>query len=105
MPQRLALPLRVANGGGLVTLVQDSPAEVAQSVALLLATRPGERRSVPDYGTDDPLFSGLSEEEVSAAIELWEDRADPATVHITTTGVDQHADVYPATSTDDEVYA
>lgn len=105
MPLRLSLPLRVAADGALAAVEQDSPAEVAQSVALLLATRPGERRSVPDYGTDDPTFTGLDVDEIHAAIEQWEDRADPATIQLVITGVTDHAEVYPGDPTDEEVYA
>lgn len=104
MPLRLSLPLRVASDGALVALEQDSPAEVAQSVALLLSTRPGERRSVPDYGSDDPLFAGVSAEDVAAAIETWEDRADPATIEVVVSGIDEYSRVYPA-APDEEVFA
>lgn len=104
MPLRLSLPLQVAADGALGAVEQDSPAEIAQSVALLLTTRPGERRSVPDYGSEDPLFSGISTEDVAAAIETWEDRADPATVEIVASGIEEYAEVYPG-SADEEVYA
>lgn len=104
MPLRLALPLTLTAGSGLVTVGQDTPAEIAQSVALLLATRPGERRSVPDYGTPDPMFSGVDPDDINAAIEVWEERADPATIEVVVTGIEEYAEVYPA-SPDDEVFA
>lgn len=104
MPLRLSLPLQVAADGALAAVEQDSPAEVAQSVALLLSTRPGERRSVPDYGSDDPMFSGLTADDVNAAVELWEDRADGTTVEVVASGIEQYARVYPG-SVDEEVFA
>jgi predicted component of type VI protein secretion system len=106
MALRLAFPLRVTTTGGLATLVQDSPREVAQSVALLLATRPGERRSVPDYGTPDPLFGGIDIEDITAAVEEWEERADPALVEVVATGMEEYATVQPADfDPDNEVFA
>jgi phage baseplate assembly protein W len=104
MPLRLSLPLQVAADGALAAVEQDTPAEVAQSVALLLSTRPGERRSVPDYGSDDPMFSGLTTEDVYAAVEMWEDRADPVTVEFIASGIEQYAEVYP-NANDEEVFA
>jgi phage baseplate assembly protein W len=100
----LSLPLQVAADGGMVTVAQDSPAEISQSVALLLSTRVGERRSVPDYGSDDPLGTGLSPNDVTAVVEQWEDRADPATVEIVATGIEEYVEVYPA-DRDEEAFA
>lgn len=104
MPLRLSMPLQVAADGALQAVEQDSPAEIAQSVALLLATRPGERRSVPEYGSDDPLYTGLSPEDVNAAVEMWEDRADPVLVEIVASGFEEYAQVFPSAA-DEEVYA
>lgn len=101
----LALPVTVAADGALMSLTQDSPAEVAQSVGLLLATRPGERRSVPGYGLPDPLFAGVDLDEVAAVIEEWEDRADPATVDLVTAGVGDDVRVYPSVPVPDETTA
>lgn len=79
------LPLTVA-GGRFVTVDQASDVDVAQSVALLVATRAGERRSVPGYGLDDPLFAsrGLREAEIRDAIDEWEPRAEVTGVEIST---------------------
>lgn len=73
--KHLAFPLRVTPTG-LATVVQDSADDIAQSIQLLLRTRPGERRSVPDYGLPDPTFgTRLDEDDVLEAISEWEDRA------------------------------
>lgn len=84
MTAHLAAPLRLGGDRALATLTQDSPAEVGQSVALLAATRPGERLAVPGYGTPDPVFGGVDLDAVTAALPLWEPRADRATVDVTT---------------------
>lgn len=72
----LALPLRMA-GSRLATVETDSDEEIAQSVALLLDTRPGERRSVPEYGLPDPLFSGVDLDVIADVVDEWEPRATP----------------------------
>lgn len=80
MQHRLAFPIRVAANGRLSAVEHDSPADIAQSVALLVSTRPGERRSVTDYGIPDPLFGGIDADEIAESISTWEERADPAYV-------------------------
>lgn len=75
MPKHLAFPLRRA-GRSLATVVEDSDVDVVQSVSLLLDTRPGERRSVPDYGLPDPLFGRLDPAQVRDVVRTWEERAD-----------------------------
>ncbi|NGZ99388.1 hypothetical protein G5V59_00170 [Nocardioides sp. W3-2-3] len=55
LPEHLAFPIAVTSQG-LATVEQDSDADIRQSVALLLNTRPGERRSEPNYGLPDPVF-------------------------------------------------
>jgi phage baseplate assembly protein W len=103
MVQRLALPLMVAPGGHLASLEQDSPEEIAQSVALVIATRPGERRSVADYGMEDPVFGGLDIADMVAVVAEWEPRADPAQAEMLLDQiVEQNAGVYPAELTTEE---
>ncbi|XBB66872.1 GPW/gp25 family protein [Nocardioides sp. WV_118_6] len=75
MPDHLAFPLAVTRQG-LATVEQDSDADLVQSVALLLNTRPGERRSLPDYGLPDPVFGHLAHSDVVAVVGQWEPRAD-----------------------------
>ncbi|MDI6911488.1 GPW/gp25 family protein [Nocardioides sp.] len=96
MPKHLALPLRVSGSGALSALEQDSDREITQSVALLLDTRPGERRSVPGYGLSDPLGSGVSHDVIADAVTEWEDRAESVFVEqLAETLVDQQVSVYP----------
>lgn len=108
MAQHLAFPITVAADGKLAALDQDSPAEVAQSVALLLSTEPGERAAEPEYGYASPLGRGIDPDEIADLIGEHEDRADPALVEVTlNTLVEQRAVVHPgvpdaATTTDEE---
>lgn len=80
-------------------LEQDSPLEVAQSVAVLIDTRPGERRSEPDYGVPDMLGSGIDADAIAAAIAEHEPRADSALVEQLAFGVEEHAVVHPGQGT------
>lgn len=84
-PVTLALPLTVT-GGVVASIAQGSPVEIAQSVALLIDTRPGERRSVPGYGCEDLLGRlEFDPEVIAAAVLSWEPRADPADLSIAAT--------------------
>ena len=89
MTAHLALPLRVAASGALAAHTPGSPAEVGQSVALLLATRIGERRCEPAYGSTDPLFgpqpatAGGAGALDTAAVARWEPRARAEDVAVT----------------------
>lgn len=86
MAKHLSLPLRVSTSGALASNEQDSPADLNESLRLLLATRIGERTSVPGYGTPDPLFGGVDVEAIADAAAEWEDRADPVTVRTAIAG-------------------
>ncbi|MCB9377081.1 MAG: GPW/gp25 family protein [Microthrixaceae bacterium] len=94
MAARLALPLRIG-ARGLAVVTQDSPAEIAQSVGLLVATRPGERRSVPEYGVPEPLFVGMNPAAIADAVDEWEPRADPLLVDQIADGVVDVATLTP----------
>lgn len=96
MVQHLALPLRVTDSGRLAAVDQDSPTEIAQSVALLLSTAPGERRSVPEYGLVELLAAGYTPDDLADAIAEWETRADPALVEQAGVEVQQQLDVIAA---------
>lgn len=100
MATTLRMPLTVAPGAGLMTLEQGSDLEVAQSVGLLLATTPGERRTVPDYGLPNPIGSGVDVEQLVDVASDWEDRADPTYVEdLAAAGPVQRPEVYPRVET------
>jgi phage baseplate assembly protein W len=90
MAVTLRLPLEVAPAGGLRTLSQDSPAELAQSVRSLLSTTVGERGALLDYGIIDQLGSvAVDAGDIALAIAEWEPRVqEPATSTIATTLAD-----------------
>lgn len=87
----LSLPLRLAVDGQLATVQQDTAADVAQSVGVLLATRPGERVSVPTYGTPDPQADGADLAATQAAVTYWEPRVNAFDVDLVVT--DSRVDV------------
>lgn len=104
MALTLALPVSVGPNGALAALTQGAPEEIAQSVGLLLDTRPGERTAVPDYGLPDSLGTGLRPDQVVDVVTAWEERAidsrvegllerivQAATVHSKTTGTTEEA--------------
>lgn len=76
MTVSLQVPLTVAPGGGLAVLAQGSWAEVAQSVRLLLGTRPGQRGDVPDYGSPERVPLPVDTAAAEAAVQQWEPRAE-----------------------------
>lgn len=88
MARILTLPLAIA-GGTFQTVTHGHPAEIAQSVGLLLATQPGERRSNPGYGFTDPAFDGVAAELIEAAVAEWEPRADPEHIDIAALGAEE----------------
>lgn len=98
MPQHLALPIKITAAGRLATVEQDSVEDISQSVALLADTRPGDRRSVEDYGIPDPVFGGVDADEVAELILEWEDRADQAFVEKVAAGIVDQAQVHADTS-------
>jgi len=89
----LSLPLRVAPNGRLSTVAQDSAADVAQSLGVLLATRPGERVAVPTYGTPDPQADGPDYAATQAAAAYWEPRTAVFDVELDVTHTGLEAEV------------
>ena len=76
MVDHLALPLRVSGTGRFAAVEQDSSAELAQNVAVVLATPVGSRVEVPDFGSPSGDFIGPDVAGMVAAVEEWEPRAD-----------------------------
>lgn len=71
-------PMRLDGRGEPRTLDQDSAEEIAQSVRVLLSTRPGDRPMRSAYGLDDPTFqpSDLAASGLQRVASRWEPRAD-----------------------------
>lgn len=57
MPRLIAFPFQLDPTGSIATVDQDSDAEIDQSIALAMLTRPGERIQVPTFGVADPAFA------------------------------------------------
>lgn len=91
--QHLALPLRLDSTGRLAVVAQNSPEDVAQSVGVLVATRPFERVAVPGYGTPDPQADGPNLTATRAAVEHWEPRAGTVDLTLTVDGATVTVDV------------
>jgi phage baseplate assembly protein W len=74
--QAFAFPLRLA-GEDFIYTEQDTQAEIADCVKVLMLTEIGSRMVLPAYGIP-PLFQGqvpVVTAEVLAAIQRWEPRA------------------------------
>lgn len=71
----LALPVRYVNGR-VVTVEQDSDAEIAQAVEVILRFEPGMRPELPDFGVPDQTFrvGGVDRDAIVKAIEKFEPR-------------------------------
>lgn len=76
----LKVPFALDRQGHARTTEQDSGDEIRQSVKVLLATRPGERLVIPDYGLADPAFAGPDAGVIAEAVQRWEPRADLGTI-------------------------
>ena len=72
----LAWPLRLLSNGAFSTFEQDSSPEVAQCVAIVLATPVGSRVEVPDFGSPRSEFGHPDPAALKAAVTEWEPRAD-----------------------------
>jgi phage baseplate assembly protein W len=79
----LAVPLSVDRRGGLA-LARDED-DVAQAIAIILTTAPGERPMRPEFGcaVHDYVFDvidagtlGRMEDEIRRSLERWEPRID-----------------------------
>lgn len=78
MPQtpHLAIPLRLDGSGRFATVEQDSAVDIAQCVAVVLATPEGSRIEVPEFGVPRVEFAGADTNDIVSAVAEWEPRAD-----------------------------
>jgi phage baseplate assembly protein W len=82
--QHFLIPFQYGATGSAATLEQDTAAEVAQSVRVLLSTPTGTRVEQWDYGIPDVTFRDPRADAatISAAISRWEPRAIGTAVQI-----------------------
>lgn len=69
----LSFPFRFPPAGGPAVTVDDSTEDfIAEQIAILATTRPGERQLVPDFGMPDPAFTGgFDQAMLEAALTEW----------------------------------
>lgn len=72
----IALPIRFA-AGAVVTVQQDTTAEIANCVAAIVSFPIGYREDQPEFGIPDPEFElrPLNTAEIEEIIETYEPRA------------------------------
>lgn len=66
----MAHPFRLA-GTHVATVDEGSEQAVAQAIAVLTATRRGERPLVPAFGVTDPVFDRIDLAEINAGLALY----------------------------------
>lgn len=55
----MSFPFRLEPSGTVATVEQNSDTEIDEQIALALLTSPGERIQVPQFGCNDPAFTGF----------------------------------------------
>lgn len=85
MPDHLVIPFHYDPTGSAAVLEQDTVAEVAQCVRVLLSTPTGTRVEEYDYGIGDPTFSTEANAvaDITAAVARWEPRAAGVRLSVT----------------------
>lgn len=82
MPERFAIPFRIAANGRLATVEQDSQEDVGQCVAMVLRHRPGDRWDYPQMGVDPQTFAeSVDVDMVADRVSRYEVRG-PATAGV-----------------------
>lgn len=72
MTNLISHPFRLSRNGGIATIDDSEDEYIAERIAIIIATRPGERPMVPLFGTDDPAFDELSLPALQVQMELFE---------------------------------
>ncbi|AYQ99249.1 tail lysozyme [Brevibacterium phage Cantare] len=65
-------PFRLTPKGKVVTVDQDTDQYLAERIAVIVQTRPGERPMAPEFGIDDPAFGSISLPELEFQFEMFE---------------------------------
>lgn len=98
----LSHPFRLAPGGHVATVDSASSQYVAEQLAMLSLTRPGERPLVPDLGLADPVFTGFDATTLQEQADAFAPpcRIDSVIIEYDDSGLRQNVTV--EFSTDDE---
>lgn len=70
--QILSFPMRIQANGRLATVEQNSDDHLAEELAIICLSRPGERELVPEFGIDDPAFDEIHPDQVRAQASIFE---------------------------------
>jgi hypothetical protein len=67
----ISFPPRLGPQGGFVVRDDDSNDYYAEELGVLLLVRPGERDLAPDFGTSDPVFDEVDQNEFAAKVATF----------------------------------
>lgn len=67
----ISFPFRLDPSGAVATRDSGSPDYLAEQLAVLCLTRPGERALVPNFGLTDPTFSDFDRTELEAKVQVF----------------------------------
>ena len=71
MTMLISHPFRFTSNGVVATLDDQSDDYLAEQIAVVIQTRPGERQLVPGFGLNDPAFDQLSASELQVACDMY----------------------------------
>lgn len=75
-------PMRLSPNGTMFCRDQSDDEYIAERIALLCTTQPGERILVPGYGIADPVFSGFDENLLRTQLDLYGPHVELSGVNI-----------------------
>lgn len=67
----IAYPFRISPSGSVATADEGTDAQLAQELAVAVLTKTGERVLVPEFGLDDPVFSGFDADALRLHVDLF----------------------------------
>lgn len=71
MAALISHPFRLAPGGGIALVEDTTDQYIAEQLAMLVLTRPGERPLVPDLGLADPTFVGFDASSLQEQVDAF----------------------------------
>lgn len=95
MTQLISHPFRLNPNGTVVTLEDSTDEFLAEQIAVLVLTKPGERQLVPSFGVNDPAFDRLDISALQAGLSVF--GPDVLLTEVRSEYISDHeADVYVA---------
>lgn len=82
--QLIAHPFRLGADGSVQTHEADSEPYLAERIALIIGTQPGERVLVPGFGISDPTYSELALPALQNQVAIYNIPVKITEVHKTT---------------------